>query len=56
MTQTVVHTGAGPNIACPEEERILPEAGVEFIKRGPCPTPEQVIEAISDADVAICFN
>jgi D-3-phosphoglycerate dehydrogenase / 2-oxoglutarate reductase len=56
VTKIVVHTGAGPNVTCAEEERILPQVGIEFIKRGPCPTPEQVIEAIPDADVAMCWN
>lgn len=43
-------------MTCAEEERILPAAGVEFIKRGPARTPEAVIEAIRDADVAICWS
>ncbi len=56
MTGIVVHTGAAPDVVCSEEERILPPAGVTFVKRGPAKTPEAVIAAISDADVAMCWS
>ena len=56
MTGIVVHTGAAPDVACPEEERILGAAGVTFIKRGQAKTPEAVIAAIADADVSICWS
>jgi D-3-phosphoglycerate dehydrogenase len=52
----VVHTGAAPEFACREEERILGEAGITFIKRGPARTPEAVIAAIRDADVSLCWS
>lgn len=39
-----------------EETRIFSVPHVEFVKRGPCETPEEVLEAIRDADVAICIG
>ncbi len=56
MTGIVVHTGAAPDVTCSEEERILPAAGVTFIKRGPALTPEAVAEAIKDADIGMCWS
>ena len=50
----VVHTGARPDEARPIEEAILDVPGVRFEKRGPCPTPEAVLEAVADAHAAIC--
>ncbi len=56
MSQIVVHTGAGPDRACPEESRILNAATIPFIRRGPCKTPQELIDALQDADVSICFG
>jgi D-3-phosphoglycerate dehydrogenase len=53
----IVHTGAAPGEALPEEDSIL--AGledIEFVKRGRCRTPQQVLEAVQDADVGLCFG
>ena len=52
----VVHTGAGPENPCEEETKVLNVPGVEFIKRGPRETPEELLEALQDADVAICWH
>ena len=52
----VVHTGVGPEDPREEETRILDVPDVQFIKRGPCDTPEEVLEAVRDADVAICIG
>jgi D-3-phosphoglycerate dehydrogenase len=54
--KTVVHTGVGPEDPRIEETRILSVPHVEFVKRGPCETPGQVLEAVRDADVAICIG
>lgn len=56
MTGTVVHTGASPEATCSEEERILPEAGITLIKRGPARTPEAVAEALKGADIGLCWS
>jgi len=52
----VVHTGVGPEDPRVEETRILNVPHVEFVKRGPCETPQEVLEAVRDADVAICIG
>ena len=52
----VVHTGAGPKNPCEEETKVLNVPGVEFVKRGPRETPEEVLEAVQDADVSICWH
>jgi D-3-phosphoglycerate dehydrogenase len=56
MSQIVVHTGAGPNEARPEESRVLDAAGIALVQRGPCSSVEEVITAIHDADVSICWH
>ena len=50
----VVHTGASMSDPCPEETKALDRPGIEFHKRGPCHTPEELIAAAADADVTIC--
>jgi D-3-phosphoglycerate dehydrogenase len=52
----VVHTGATPDTPCPEETRILDKPGVTFLKRGPCETEEELLVALEDADVGICWD
>jgi D-3-phosphoglycerate dehydrogenase len=52
----VVHTGVGPEDPRVEERKALDAADIEFLRRGPCRKPEQVIRAIRDADVAICVR
>lgn len=54
--KVVVHTGVGPEDPRGEERRALDVPGIQFYRRGPCRTPEQVIAAIRDADVAICVR
>jgi len=52
----VVHTGVGTEDSREEEREALDAPDIEFLRRGPCRTPEQVIRAIQDADVAICVR
>lgn len=52
----VVHTGAQPDSPRPIEEAVLAVPGVRFAKRGRCDTPQQVLQAVRDADAAICGN
>jgi D-3-phosphoglycerate dehydrogenase len=54
--QIVVHTGAGPDVPCEEESQVLDVPDVAFVKRGPCHTEEELIEALRDADAAICWH
>jgi D-3-phosphoglycerate dehydrogenase len=54
--QLVVHTGARPGEPCEEILEALAVPGVEFMRRGPCETPQEVLEAVRDADVAICVK
>ena len=56
MSRIVVHTGVGPQDPYAEVTRVLDVPGVTFLKRGPCHTPQQVLEAVRDADVAICVH
>lgn len=51
----VVHTGRGPNDPSPEEDQaLLNQPDIEYVKAGKCRTPEAVLEAVRDADVALC--
>jgi D-3-phosphoglycerate dehydrogenase len=56
MTQNVVHSGAGPNDPIPEIEETLDVPGVTLYKRGPRHTPEELLAALQDADVSICWH
>ena len=56
MTQNVIHSGAGPNDPLPEIAETLDRPGVALHKRGPCHTPEELLEALRDADVSICWH
>jgi D-3-phosphoglycerate dehydrogenase len=56
MTKNVVHTGAAPDDAIPEVAEELDVPGVKLIQRGPCPTPEALLDALHDADVSICYH
>ena len=50
----VVHTGAGPERALVEEMESLACDHIEVRKPGRCTTPEAVLAAVRDADVALC--
>ena len=52
----VVHTGATPGSILVEEPEVLNVPDVEFCLRGRCSTPEQVLEAVRDADAALCSS
>lgn len=56
MTKNVVHSGAGPNDPLPEITETLDVPGVALHKRGPCHTPEELLAALQDADVSICWH
>jgi D-3-phosphoglycerate dehydrogenase len=50
----IVHTGAKPGTELPIESQVLNVPDVEFILRGRCDTPAKVLEAVRDADAALC--
>jgi len=50
----VVHTGRKPGDRFVEEMEALDAPDVQVYLRGPCSTPAQVLEAVRDADVALC--
>jgi len=52
--KVVVHTGARPGASLPIEEEVLDVPGVQFVLRGRCATPSEVLEAVCDADAALC--
>jgi len=53
----VIHTGAGPDNPCLEERKALDKASdIELIRRGKCRTPKEVLEAVRDADVGLCYS
>jgi D-3-phosphoglycerate dehydrogenase len=52
----IVHTGADQNTPCTEETRILDRPDIRFLKRGRCSTEGQLLAALRDADVAICWD
>ena len=54
--KTVVHTGAEPGAPLEEERKLLDRPDIAFILRGRCETPAQVLEAVRDADVALCYG
>ncbi|MCD6520113.1 MAG: C-terminal binding protein [Anaerolineae bacterium] len=54
--KVVVHTGARPGAPLKEEREALDAPDIEFILRGHCGTPEKVLEAVRDADVALCYG
>ena len=56
MTQNVVHSGDSPNDPIPEVTQALDVPGVTLHKRGPCHTPQELLEALRDADVSICYH
>jgi D-3-phosphoglycerate dehydrogenase len=52
----VVHTFAGPGTELVEEMEALDAPDVDLRLRGPCKTPQEVLEAVRDADVALCMH
>jgi D-3-phosphoglycerate dehydrogenase len=50
----VVHTGARAETPLPIEAAALDQPDIAYYQRGRCATPEQVLEAVRDADVALC--
>lgn len=54
MKKIVVHTGAGPDRLMIEERESLDRPDIELRQPGPCRTPQAVLEAVRDADVALC--
>jgi D-3-phosphoglycerate dehydrogenase / 2-oxoglutarate reductase len=55
-TYRVVHTGAQLGAALPEERESLDRPDIEFVLRGRCSTPQAVLEAVRDADAALCYS
>lgn len=56
MTKIVVHTGAGPDDVLAEELESLDRPDIELRQCGRCSTPGDVLEAVRDADVALCYG
>ena len=54
MNKIVVHTRATPDQVLVEEREALDRPDIELRQCGPCNTPEAVLEAVRDADVALC--
>ncbi len=54
MNKIVVATGVPPDGVMVEEMEALDAPGIEVKLRGICRTPQQVLEAVRDADVALC--
>lgn len=54
MKKIVVHTGAPPDRVLVEERESLDRPDIELRQLGPCKTPQAVLEAVRDADVALC--
>jgi D-3-phosphoglycerate dehydrogenase / 2-oxoglutarate reductase len=54
MKKIVVHTGAGPDRVLIEERESLDRPDIELRQSGPCRTPQTVLAAVRDADVALC--
>ncbi len=53
----IVHTGVPAGTALPDERSVLEGlSDVEFILRGRCATPDAVLEAVRDADAALCSS
>jgi D-3-phosphoglycerate dehydrogenase len=52
----VVHTFAAPGTVLVEEMEALDVPDVELRLCGPCETPQEVLEAVRDADVAMCMH
>jgi D-3-phosphoglycerate dehydrogenase len=52
----VVHTFAAPGAALVEEMKSLDVPDVELRLCGPCKTPQEVLDAVRDADVALCMK
>jgi D-3-phosphoglycerate dehydrogenase / 2-oxoglutarate reductase len=54
MKKIVVHTRATPNQVLVEEREALDRPDIELRQCGPCNTPEAVLAAVREADVALC--
>ncbi|MGI6375963.1 MAG: C-terminal binding protein [Anaerolineae bacterium] len=54
--RTIVHTGATPDAPLAIERSVLDVPDVQLILRGRCQTPAEVLAAVQDADVALCFG
>jgi D-3-phosphoglycerate dehydrogenase len=56
MPVTIVHTGHPPNQPFVEEMEALAVPDVQVFLRGPCATPVEVLEAVREAEVALCMR
>jgi D-3-phosphoglycerate dehydrogenase / 2-oxoglutarate reductase len=54
MKKIVVHTRATPDQVLVEEREALDRPDIELRQCGPCNTSEAVLQAVRDADVALC--
>ena len=52
----VVHTFAGPGADLTQEMKALDAPDIDVRLCGPCETPREVLEAVRDADVAMCMH
>jgi D-3-phosphoglycerate dehydrogenase len=56
MPRIIVHTGQSPDQPFIEEMEALDVPDVAVHLRGPCATPAEVLEAVREADVALCMR
>jgi len=56
MKQVVVHTGRGPSTPLVEEMEALDAPEIDLRLCGPCKTEQEVLEAVRDADIAMCMK
>ena len=56
MKQIVAFAHLAPGTEIVEEREALDSPGIELRLCGPCKTPEQLLDAIQDADVAMCMK
>lgn len=52
----IVHTGARPDAPLVAERAALNAPDILFLMRGRCTTPQEVLEAVRDADIALCYS
>lgn len=56
MKYVVVSTYSPPGAPLVEEREALDAPDIDFRLRGPCTTPQAVLEAVREADVAMCMH
>lgn len=52
----VIHPGAQAGATLPEERESSDRPDIEFVLLGRCATPRAVLQAVCDADAALCYG